>query len=72
MTSALSRLGFNTFVKGIVTYPLDKDVLSKIVSEHELSRKTDQYDTDGIVFKVNDLSYAKPNEGKLPKLGLRV
>ena len=66
MTSALSRLGFNTFVKGIVTYPLDKDVLSKIVSEHELSRKTDQYDTDGIVFKVNDLSYAKPNEGKLP------
>ena len=66
MTSALSRLGFNTFVKGIVTYPLDKEVLSKIVSEHELSRKTDQYDTDGIVFKVNDLIYAKPNEGKLP------
>ena len=66
MISALSRLGFNTFVKGIVTYPLDKEVLSKIVSEHELSRKTDQYDTDGIVFKVNDLSYAKPNEGKLP------
>lgn len=66
MTSALSRLGFNTFVKGIVTYPLDKEVLSKIVSEHEITRKTDQYDTDGIVFKVNDLSYAKPNEGKLP------
>lgn len=66
MTSALSRLGFNTFVKGIVTYPLDKETLSKIVSEHELSRKTDQYDTDGIVFKVNDLNYAKPNEGKLP------
>lgn len=66
MTSALSRLGFNTFVKGIVTYPLDKEVLSKIVSEHEVTRKTDQYDTDGIVFKVNDLSYAKPNEGKLP------
>lgn len=66
MTSALSRLGFNTFVKGIVTYPLDKEVLSKIVSEYEVTRKTDQYDTDGIVFKVNDLSYAKPNEGKLP------
>lgn len=66
MTSVLSRLGFNTFVKGIVTYPLDKEVLSKIVSEHEVTRKTDQYDTDGIVFKVNDLSYAKPNEGKLP------
>lgn len=66
MTSALSRLGFNTFVKGIVTYPLDKDTLTKIVSEHETTRKTDQYDTDGIVFKVNDLSCAKPNEGKLP------
>lgn len=66
MTSTLSRLGFNTFVKGIVTYPLDKETLSKIVSEHEVTRKTDQYDTDGIVFKVNDLSYAKPNEGKLP------
>lgn len=66
MISALSRLGFNTFVKGIVTYPLDKDTLTKIVFEHEATRKTDQYDTDGIVFKVNDLSHAKPNEGKLP------
>lgn len=66
MTSDLSRLGFNTFVKGIVTYPLDKDTLGKMVSEHEVTRKTDQYDTDGIVFKVNDLRHAKPNEGKLP------
>lgn len=66
MTSALSKLGFNTFVKGVVTYPLDKETLGKIVSEHGVTRKTDQYDTDGIVFKVNDLRHVKPNEGKLP------
>lgn len=66
MINALSKMGFDTFTKGIVTYPLDKETLTKIVSEHEVTRKTDQYDTDGIVFKVNDLSYAKPNEGKLP------